>query len=94
MAGDLKAGDLKAGDPMIERADEIATVEGYRRRQAWLRTMDENRALSEVLQREAAAALEGSPAAMEAFIRRNHHKRRLSNVQRLEAELRSRNAIP
>lgn len=40
------------------------------------------------LQASAWKLLESNPAAMRAFIARNHHKRRPSEVQRLEKQMR------
>lgn len=64
---------------MIENEN---SAESYRRKMAWKRTPQENMDLFCELQRQAFETLQASPEAMDHFIRRNHRKRRQSEVQK------------
>lgn len=63
--------------------EKESPAESYRRKMAWQRTPEENMRLFVKIQREAFEVLEASPEAMAQFIRRNHHKRRQSEVDRI-----------
>jgi hypothetical protein len=58
-------------------------AESYRRKMAWKRTPEENMRLFVELQRQAFEVLKASPEAMEHFLRRNHRKRRQSEVEKI-----------
>ncbi len=64
-------------------SDHESAAEAYRRKIAWQRTPEENMRLFVQLQRQAFEVLEACPDAMDHFIRRNHHKRRQSEVDKL-----------
>lgn len=62
----------------------------HRRRVAASRTPAQQSAISEQLQRAAMNAIRNDPAAYQAFLARNHRKRRMDEVQKLEALMRTR----
>ncbi|WP_182866105.1 hypothetical protein [Stieleria mannarensis] len=64
-------------------SDHESAAEAYRRKLAWRRTPEENMRLFVQLQQQAFDVLQASPEAMDHFIRRNHRKRRQSEVLRL-----------
>ncbi|MCS7465537.1 hypothetical protein NZK35_02490 [Stieleria sp. ICT_E10.1] len=64
-------------------SDHESVAEAYRRKMAWRRTPEENMRLFVQLQRQAFEVLEACPDAMAHFIRRNHRKRRQSEVDKL-----------
>ncbi|QEG02843.1 hypothetical protein Mal15_69640 [Stieleria maiorica] len=63
--------------------DQETAAEAYRRKLAWRRTPEENMRFFVQLQRQAFDVLKASPETMDHFIRRNHRKRRQSEVLRL-----------
>ena len=66
--------------------DEVAVdaMNRHRRREAHKLSPEQRMEAFQRLQASAWQLLESNPAAMKAFIARNHHKRRPSEVQRLE----------
>lgn len=66
---------------------EIEAMERHRRRVAHARTPEEHMAIVDRLQRESMDAIFSDPAAYEAFMARNHRKRRKDVVDRLEAKI-------
>lgn len=62
----------------------------HRRRVAAGRTPEQQSAICEQLQRAAMDAIRSDPAAYQAFLARNHRKRRMDEVQKLEALMRMR----
>lgn len=69
-------------------AEQTQRVLAFRRRQAHAMSPAARLELLVTLQQQAFNSMRSNPAAVEAFVRRNHHQRRLSNVRRLEAEMR------
>lgn len=67
--------------------EATVATERHRRRQAQARTIGERMELFERLQAAAFEVLQSNPEAYAALVKRNHHKRRISNVKRLEAEM-------
>ncbi|KAA1260350.1 hypothetical protein LF1_28900 [Rubripirellula obstinata] len=67
-------------DPMIR----------HRRQIAHDRTPQQQAEISDRLQQTAMEAIRSDPAAYQAFMARNHRKRRISEVQKLEALMRQR----
>lgn len=66
--------------------DDVAVdaMNRHRRRKALKLSPEQRMEAFQRLQASAWQLLESNPAAMKAFIARNHHKRRPSEVQRLE----------
>jgi hypothetical protein len=59
----------------------------HRRRVDWSLTPEQRMHRFEILQVEAMKLLATNPKAMDEFIRRNHHARRMSSARQLEAKL-------
>lgn len=82
-------------DPFVD-PDVISAIEAtqsYRRRQALERTPKQRLDLSRRLRDAAMKSLCTHPAGYDAFVRRNHHRRRETNRRKLEADcLRARDA--
>ncbi|MCA9159772.1 MAG: hypothetical protein KDA72_15665 [Planctomycetales bacterium] len=72
----------------ISMAEQMQRVLAFRRQQAHAMSTSARLELLATLQQQAFNSMHSNPAAVEAFVRRNHHQRRLSNVRRLEAEMR------
>lgn len=70
-------------------ADLTRSVEEKRARRSVALPSDERMARFETLQATAMRLLKSNPAALAAFHKRNHHRRRESQVRLLLAELRS-----
>lgn len=68
-------------------------VEEKRARRSVALPLEERMARFEALQATAMRLLESNPAALAAFHKRNHHRRRESQVQSLLAELRSHERV-
>lgn len=68
--------------------EQTQRVLAFRRRQAHALSPSARLELLATLQRQAFNSMCSNPTALEAFVRRNHHQRRISNVRRLEAEMR------
>ncbi len=77
--------EAKPTNEQIRQACEAA--DNYRRRAAQAMSPGQRMELFEQIQSQAFATLRSNPDAYAAFLRRNHHKRRQSNVRRLELEL-------
>lgn len=60
----------------------------YRRRHDWALTPAERMERFVQLQTAAMAALQANPAALQAFISRNHRKRTMANAKLLEEMMR------
>jgi hypothetical protein len=78
--------------PLINTAaiDEVAidAMNRHRRRETHQLSPEQRMEAFQRLQASAWQLLESNPTAMRAFIARNHHKRRPSEVQRLEEQTR------
>ncbi len=75
-------------DPTSEHISAVnEKANAWRRKQMHALTPEECLALSRQLQQAAIATMRSNPKAVEAFIKRNHHQRRASNVKRLEMEM-------
>lgn len=70
--------------------DDVAVdaMNRHRRREAHKLSPEQRMEAFQRLQASAWHLLESNPAAMRAFIARNHHKRRPAEVQRLEKQTR------
>jgi hypothetical protein len=71
-------------NPFEENSAQIDAMERHRRQASWSRSPEERWQVFCQLQAAAEQARQANPEAMKAFIRRNHHQRRMSNVIRLE----------
>ena len=77
---------MNHSDPQAETHPMIR----HRRRVAHSRTPQQQADVSEGLQRAAMEAIRSDTVAYKAFMMRNHRKRRISEVQKLEALMRQR----
>lgn len=68
-------------------AARAAAMARHRRRIAHSRSPDEQMEIVDRLQREAMNAIRSDPIAYQAFVARNHHKRRREVVERLQTRL-------
>ncbi len=68
-------------------SDRQQAMNRHRRRIAHARSEDEHRRISKGLQVVAMEAIQGDPVAYQAFLARNHHRRRHDDVQRLLRDL-------
>ena len=68
-------------------AARAAAMTRHRRRIAHSRSADEQMEIVERLQREAMNAIRSDPIAYQAFMARNHRKRRRDAVERLQMQL-------
>lgn len=68
-------------------SEQTQRVLAFRRRQAHAMSPCARLELSATLQQQAFDSMQSNPAAVEAFVRRNHHQRRISNVRSLEAKM-------
>ena len=71
-------------------AEQTQRALAFRRRQAHAMSPSARLELLATLQQQAFSSMCSNPAALETFVRRNHHQRRIANVRRLEAEMRKR----
>jgi len=82
---------MSAPDPTPPDSDDIqvsmAAMARHRRRIAQSRSPDEHLRIVERLQREAMKTICSDPVAYQAFMARNHRKRRQDAVARLQAQL-------
>lgn len=77
-----------------EMKSDVEAMARHRRRIAHSRTPEEHMKIVEKLQRESMDAIFSDPVALEAFMARNHRKRRAQAVEQLEAKLMGRQYQP
>ena len=78
------------GDPIPtnEEIDRIAgVVSRYRHQAAQSRSYEQRIKAFERLQKSALETLRSNPGALRSYLRRNHRKRRIDKVARLEEQL-------
>jgi hypothetical protein len=66
--------------------EQIAETNAKRRRRDWALTPEERLAAAEELIRSSLQELLGNPEAYQAYLKRRHQKRKLSNASQREIE--------
>lgn len=82
--------DKAANNTDLENA--LRNQEEKRRRRHWAMTPNERMAKHFQLQAEMMETLRSNPEAWNAYLRRNHHARRMSRARELEQEMKRTSA--